>query len=59
MSLVKSVDLYKLPEREAFIHSMIAKLKEFLFEVVTAFCVSLVQGKTTDFHVVGGVIREV
>ena len=44
----------KLVEREAFIDSVKVKSSElkdkFLFEVFTAFCVSLVQGMPADCH---------
>ena len=44
----------KLVEQEAFIDSVKVKSSElkdkFLFEVFTAFCVSLVQGMPADCH---------
>ena len=52
----------KLLEREAFIGSVRVKCPElkdnFLFKVLTAFCVSLVLGKTANCHVAGRVVRE-
>ena len=50
----KSGDMNKLVEREGFIDFIRVKSAEmkykFLFEVFTAFCVSLVQGMPADCH---------
>ena len=62
-SIVLFEHVNKLFEREEFIDSVGVKSAEikdkFLLEVSTAFCVSLVQGKTAERHAVGRVVQEV